>query len=103
MTFRWAKNCLKIAALCDGALSCEGNRSPDSHMPGLTRRILFRSLSITPLYYTALIVSPSGTNSLPIEENHKHDLHTRLLKSKFFRPWRGFSDPCSGLTLVVGS
>ena len=23
------------------------NQSPDSHMPGLTRRILFRSLSIT--------------------------------------------------------
>jgi len=26
-----------------------GNQSPESHMPGLTRRILFRSLSFTPL------------------------------------------------------
>jgi len=35
--------------------------------------------------------------SLPIEENHQHGLHTRLLKLQFFRPWQGFSDPCSGL------
>ena len=35
--------------------------------------------------------------ALPIEENHQHDLHTRLLKSQFFRSWRGFSDPCSRL------
>jgi len=35
---------------------------------------------------------------LPIEENHQHGLHTRLLKSHFFWPWQGFSDPCSGLT-----
>ena len=43
--------------------------------------------------------------ALPIEENHQHGLHTRLLKSHFFRPWRGFSDPCSGLTFsgrIVG-
>jgi len=36
--------------------------------------------------------------ALPIEENHQHGLHTRLLKSQFFRSWRGFSDSCSGLT-----
>ena len=43
--------------------------------------------------------------ALPIEENHQHALHTRLLKSQFFRPWSGFSDPCSGLTFsgrIVG-
>ena len=43
--------------------------------------------------------------ALPFEENHQHGLHTRLLKSQFFRPWRGFSDPCSGLTFsgrIVG-
>ena len=49
VTFRWAKNCLIIVALWDGALSCKRNQSPDSHMPGLTGRILFRNLSITPL------------------------------------------------------
>jgi len=64
LTFRGAKNCLTIVALWNGALSCKRNQSPDSHMPGLTRRILFRSLYSTPLYYTALVVSPSGTNSL---------------------------------------
>jgi hypothetical protein len=57
------KNCLTVVALWDGAL-CVRNRSPDSHMPGLTRRILFRSLSNTAFSYTALIVSTSGTNSL---------------------------------------
>jgi len=44
--------------------------------------------------------------ALPIEENHQHVLHTRLLKSHFFWPWRGFSDPCSRLTFsgrIVGS
>ena len=35
--------------------------------------------------------------ALPMEENHLHGVHTRLLKSQFFLPWRGFSDPCSGL------
>jgi len=40
------------------------NHSQNLHKPGLTRRILFRSLSITTLQYTALIVSPYGTNSL---------------------------------------
>jgi len=39
---------LFVVALWDGALSCKRNQSPDSHMPGLTRRILFKSLSITP-------------------------------------------------------
>jgi hypothetical protein len=29
-----------------GLLSCKRNQSPDSHMPGLTHRILFRSLSL---------------------------------------------------------
>jgi len=49
VTFCWAKNCLTIVALWDGALLCKRNQSLDSHMPGLTRQILFRSLSITPL------------------------------------------------------
>jgi hypothetical protein len=43
--------------------------------------------------------------ALPVEENHKHGLHTRLLKSQFFRSWRDFSDQCSGLAFsgrVVG-
>ena len=43
--------------------------------------------------------------ALPIEENHQHGLHMRLLKLRFFRPWQGFSDPCSGLTFsgrIVG-
>jgi hypothetical protein len=49
VTFCWGKNSLMIVVLWDGALSCKWNQSPDSHMPGLTCRILFRSLSITPL------------------------------------------------------
>jgi hypothetical protein len=44
--------------------------------------------------------------ALPIEENHQDGLHTRLLKSQFFFfPWRGFCEPCSGLTFsgrIVG-
>jgi len=36
--------------------------------------------------------------TLPIEENHQHGLHARLLKSQFFRPWQGFSDLHRGLT-----
>jgi len=32
--YHWAKNCLMIVALWDGALSCKRNQSPDSHMPG---------------------------------------------------------------------
>ena len=52
VTFRWAKNCLTIVALWDGALSCKKNQSPDSHMPGLTRRILFRSLYIISSFST---------------------------------------------------
>jgi hypothetical protein len=36
--------------------------------------------------------------ALPIEQNHQHGLHTRILKSQFFRPWRGFSDRSSWLT-----
>jgi len=42
---------------------------------------------------------------LSIEQNPKHGLRTRLLKSQFFRSWPGFSDPCSGLTFrgrIVG-
>jgi len=43
--------------------------------------------------------------ALPIEENHQHDLHTRLLKPQFSQLWRGFSDQFSGLTFsgrIVG-
>jgi len=43
------KNCLTIVALWDGALSRKKNQAPDSHMPELSRRILFKSLSITRL------------------------------------------------------
>ena len=47
--FVGAKNSLTIVALWDGALLCNRNQSPHSHMPRLTRRILFRSVSITHL------------------------------------------------------
>jgi len=39
--------------------------------------------------------------ALTVEEHQQHGFHTRLLKSQFFRPWRGFCDPCSGLTFSV--
>ena len=36
--------------------------------------------------------------ALPIKKNHQYGLHTRLVKSQFFRPWRSFSDPSRRLT-----
>jgi hypothetical protein len=39
---------------------------------------------------------------LPIEENHQRGLHMRLLKTQYFRPWRGLFDLCSGLTFSGG-
>jgi len=76
-------------------------------MPGLTRRILFRSLSfiVNCIDSFALWNKFFVDYALPIEEIHQRDLHTRLLKSQFFRSWRGFPDPCSGLTFsgrIVG-
>ena len=64
VTFRWVKKCLTIVTLWHEAFSCKRNHSPDSHKPGLTRRILFRNLPITTFQYTALIFPPSGTNYL---------------------------------------
>jgi hypothetical protein len=94
---------MKIVALWDRALSCKMNRSPYSYMSGPTGRILFRSLSIAPLHYTALIVSHFGTNSLCItpcqSQKTTNTIFTpKLQESQFFRPWRGFPDLCSGLT-----
>ena len=58
------KTAWRLSRCGTGCCRAKRSHSPDSHMPGLTSRILFRSLPITTLQYTALIVSPSGTNSL---------------------------------------
>ena len=64
VTFRWAKNCLSIVALWDGVLSCK--KEPVTR---LTHARSNTSNSVQEpfhynLQYTALIISPSGTNSL---------------------------------------
>ena len=57
------KTARRLSCCVTGRCRAKGT-SHQIHMPGLTCQILFRSLSSKPLYYTALIVSPSGTNSL---------------------------------------
>jgi len=41
------KTACRLSRCGTGCCRAKRNQSPDSHMPGLTRRILFRSLSIT--------------------------------------------------------
>jgi len=80
---------LAIVALWDGALSCKRNQSPDSHVPCIICRILFRSLSITTLQYTALIASPSGTNSLWITSCQSKKITNMVFTRDFWN--RSFS------------
>jgi hypothetical protein len=70
----------------------------------LTCRILFRSLSITTLIYTASTVSLSGTNTSWITTCQSKKITNVVFTRDFwnsncFRPRGCFSDPCSGLTL----
>ena len=47
--FVGSKTAWRLSRFGTGRCRAKRNRSPDSHMPGLTRRILFRSFSITHL------------------------------------------------------
>ena len=95
------KTAWRLSRCGTGRCRAKRNQSPDTYMSGLTRRILFRSLSITPLYYTALIVSPFGTNSLWItpcqSKKFTNMVFTRDSENLNYWPWRGSSDSCSGL------
>ena len=73
-----------IVALWDGALSCRRNQSPDSHLLDLTRRILFRSLSITPLQYATLLVWSSRSNSLWITLCKSEKKITKMFHTRYF-------------------